>query len=102
MSDSELLAAGASGAGERFAVFYRRHVREVLLFCARRGLPAEDAADLTGEVFAAALHGRKRFVSHKGSASGWLLGIAAHKLADRARRWSREQSANRMLATIEL
>lgn len=89
---------------ETFAVFYRRHVEAVVRFFARRRVEAPDAADLTAEVFAAALIARRRYREDAGNARSWLLGIAAHKLADRGRLWAREQSACQRLGleAIEL
>jgi DNA-directed RNA polymerase specialized sigma24 family protein len=55
-TDAELLRATPTEI-EAFGVFYRRHVKWVLGFLARRLNDAESAADLTSEVFAAALLG---------------------------------------------
>jgi RNA polymerase sigma-70 factor (ECF subfamily) len=82
---------------EAFAVFYRRHVQTVLRLCARRRLNAAEAADVTAETFAAALLARRRYRAELGAARAWLLGIAANKLADHARRLAREQRAQRRL-----
>ena len=51
-SDDELLASLQPGS---FAVFYRRHVEDLVAFFMRRTRNAELAADLTAETFAAAL-----------------------------------------------
>src|ERR687891_595047 len=77
-SDEELLASFEPGS---FAVFYRRHVEDLVAFFMRRTRNAELAADLTAETFAAALVARARFDPGRGSASAWLFGIALHKLA---------------------
>src|ERR671914_366839 len=53
-SDDELLASLEPGS---FAVFYRRHVEDLVAFFMRRTRDAELAADLTAETFAAALGG---------------------------------------------
>jgi RNA polymerase sigma factor (sigma-70 family) len=82
-SDAELLAA--TDDPEAFALFYRRHVRHVMAFCAR-GASAADVGDLVSEVFATALVHRRRYDPVRGSGDAWLLGIAAHKLADARRR----------------
>jgi RNA polymerase sigma factor (sigma-70 family) len=81
-----------------FAVFYRRHVEAVLRFCARRGLAASEAADVTAETFATALRSRDAYRPELGTGRAWLLGIAAHRLADGARRSAREQRTQRRLA----
>jgi RNA polymerase sigma factor (sigma-70 family) len=95
--DDAALLAAAEGAGEAFAVFYRRHVDVVLRVCARRGLSATEAADVTAETFVAALRARRRYRPRAGSARSWLLGIASHKLADDARRRARDSRALRGL-----
>jgi RNA polymerase sigma factor (sigma-70 family) len=93
-SDEALLAA-ARADGDAFAEFYRRYAPALLGYFARRAGNAELAADLTAETFAAALAGLARFNPRRGSAAGWLFGIARHQLAralehgrleDRARR----------------
>jgi RNA polymerase sigma factor (sigma-70 family) len=95
-NDAALLAA-QDDPGETFAVFYRRHVEVVLRVCARRGLDAAAAGDVTAETFAAALLHRRRFRPESGAARAWLLGIAAHKIADHERRSRREDRARRRL-----
>ena len=95
--NDELLLIERDRPEDAFAVFYRRHVQTVLRLCARRGLNAAEAADVTAETFAAALLARRRYRADVGAARGWLLGIAANKLADRARRLAREHRAQRRL-----
>jgi RNA polymerase sigma factor (sigma-70 family) len=101
--DAALLGA-RERAEEAFSVFYRRHVGAVLRFCGRRGLSAADAADVTAETFVAALKARHRFRPQGESAQAWLLGIAAHKAAERGRRGWRERRVHDRLAlqSIEL
>src|SRR5829696_1669680 len=93
-SDDELLASLEPGS---FAVFYRRHVEDLVAFFMRRTRNAELAADLTAETFAAALVARARFDPGRGSASAWLFGIALHKLARVERREAAERRARRRL-----
>src|ERR671915_1956148 len=93
-SDDELLASLEPGS---FAVFYRRHVEDLVAFFMRRTRDAELAADLTAETFAAALVARARFDPGRGSASGWLFGIALNKLARVERREAAERRARRRL-----
>ncbi len=69
-----------------FTQIYDQHVTRVYRYLlARTGVPAE-AEDLTAETFRAALEGYSRFRPEHGSAAGWLVGIARHKLADHYRR----------------
>ena len=57
-SDDELLASREPGS---FAVFYRRHVEDLVAFFQGRTHDPEAAADLTAETFAAAMVARERF-----------------------------------------
>jgi DNA-directed RNA polymerase specialized sigma24 family protein len=83
-SDAQLLALTPRDP-DAFAAFYRRHVRAVLGFVARRAAPA-DVGDLVAEVFATALVSCRRYDPSRGAAGAWLIGIATHKLADANRR----------------
>lgn len=83
-TDAELLAATPKDP-DAFALFYRRHVRNVIAFCTRRMAPGE-VADVVSEVFATALVYRKRFDPARGPAGAWLNGIAANKIAQAQRR----------------
>jgi RNA polymerase sigma factor (sigma-70 family) len=96
-TDEELLAARGS---QEFAMFYRRYAPEVLRYFARRVRDPEAAADLTAETFAAAVVARRRFRPDRGSAAGWLYGIAGHKLADFQRRGYLEDRARRELGMV--
>lgn len=55
MEDARLLEATAAGDRDAYAAFYRRHLPRVVAFTLRATGDPELAADLTGEVFAAAL-----------------------------------------------
>lgn len=78
-------------------MFYDRFEREVLAFFYRATRRADIAADLTAEVFAAALESVRSFNPHLGSARGWLFGIARHELADLWDRGRVEDRARRRL-----
>lgn len=98
MSDEELLAATRAGQADAFAVFFARHGEGLVGFVRRRVGSAELAADLTAEVFAAAL-----IATHRGHASevpdgrAWLRGIARHKVADSYRDGHASDAALRQL-----
>lgn len=95
-SDEELLEA-TGGEPAAFAVFYRRYAR-VVLGCAMRRLgDAELAADVTSEVFAAALEASDRFDASRGSARSWLFGILANQVGSAARRRAADVRARRRL-----
>lgn len=80
--DDDLLTGFAAGDPEAFVAFYRRHLAAVLGYFLRRTGDAELTADLTAEVFAAALLAAERYRPGEEPALAWLYGIAAHKLAD--------------------
>src|SRR5579859_2130116 len=95
-SDEELLAR-ATDEPEAFAVFYDRFERRILAFLSRATGQADVAADLTAEVFAAALVGTSGFRPELGSAPAWLFGIARHQLARARKRGQVEDRARRRL-----
>lgn len=104
MKDAELIAATARGDADAFAALYRRHLPRVLAFALRATGDRELAADLAGEVFAAALAASRRYRPEHESAAPWLLGIAHNKLRESRRRGRIENAARRRLgfATLEL
>jgi RNA polymerase sigma factor (sigma-70 family) len=79
-SDAEILAA-TSRDPEAFALFYRRYERLLLMYMLRRTGDPEVAADLTAEVFAAALRAAGRYRPHAPTATAWLLTIAQRTLS---------------------
>jgi RNA polymerase sigma-70 factor (ECF subfamily) len=81
-SDGALLLATS---GEAFGVFYRRHLPWVLSWLMGRVNDRELAADLAGEVFAAALKGRRSFDAEHPTAEPWLQTIARNVLIDSMR-----------------
>lgn len=95
-SDAELLELAATDA-RAFGLFYDRFEAELLAFLYRATGRADIAADLTAEVFAAALQTRSGFDPRLGSARAWLFGIARHELADTWRRGRVEDRARRGL-----
>jgi RNA polymerase sigma factor (sigma-70 family) len=95
-SDAELLVLTRADP-QAFGVFYDRFERDVLGFFIRATARADLAADLTAEVFAAALSSAARFRPELGSARAWLFGIARHELADAWERGRVEDRARRRL-----
>ncbi len=96
--DDQLLDAFVKGNPDAFVAFYRRHLESMLAFFLRRTNDPELTADLTAEVFAAALLAGRRFRTGEKPALAWLYGIAAHKLADSRRRGKVEVRARKRLA----
>jgi len=72
-----------------FEAFYRRHVRSVTGFVARRVTDPHLVDDLTTEVFLAAIEGADSFQPSRGSESAWLFGIARNVLATERRQAAR-------------
>lgn len=97
-SDEELLRRHAAGDPDAFVAYYRRNLAAILAFFLRRTRDAELTADLTAEVFAAALLAAPRFQVGDTPARAWLYGIAAHKLSDSRRRGRVEDHARRRLS----
>lgn len=95
-TDEELLSRTA-GDSEAFGAFYDRYEAAVLAFFWRATRRSDLAADLTAETFAAALASIGRFDSRRGTAKGWLFGIARHELADTWERGRVEDQARRRL-----
>lgn len=86
MDDAALLAATAAGDADAFAAFYRRHLPLVVGFCLHTTREREAAADLTGEVFAAALAAAGRYRRQHETAVPWLIGITQNKIRESQRR----------------
>ncbi|MGH2908548.1 MAG: RNA polymerase sigma factor, partial [Solirubrobacteraceae bacterium] len=91
-SDTVLLHESRSDA-TAFAVFYDRYERAVVGYLARRVRDPELVADLTAEVFAAALGAAARYRAVEETAAGWVLTIAHNTLAKSARRRQVEAGA---------
>lgn len=96
-TDEELLAAICRRDGDAFTAFYRRHLPRVVAYLIRETRDHELAADLTAEVFAAALVGARQYKPKHDSAFPWLLGIARNTLAASRRRGRVEARARRRL-----
>src|ERR1700733_6628855 len=96
--DAALLAAYVAGDADAFVALYRRRLAAVIQFFMRRTGNAEVSADLTGEVFAAALQSARSYDPASGPVLAWLYGIAGHKLADSHRRGRVEDDARRRVS----
>lgn len=69
-----------------FEVFYREHVDGLQRFVARRVGERERAADLTAEIFLAAIESAHGYRPGDGTPRAWLYGIARLLVANDARR----------------
>lgn len=79
--------------------FYREHIEAVQRFVARRVESPEDAADLTGDVFLAAIHASRAYRGEAAAPRAWLFGIARRVVASHHRSTARAvRAAGRIYA----
>jgi RNA polymerase sigma factor (sigma-70 family) len=94
-SDEELLVAG--GAHE-FALLYERRYPLIRGYLRRRvGSHPDLVLDLVAETFARALERREQFDPQRGSAVGWLVGIAHHLMLEAGRKGRVADASRRRL-----
>ncbi|HVY78234.1 MAG TPA: sigma-70 family RNA polymerase sigma factor [Solirubrobacterales bacterium] len=74
-----------------FEAFYREHVEGLQDFIARRVGERERAADLTAEIFLAAIESADGYRPGRGTPRAWLYGIARLVIANDARRRNAER-----------
>jgi RNA polymerase sigma factor (sigma-70 family) len=87
---------------EIFEAFYRQHFGAIQGFIARRVGDRERAADLTAEVFLAAIGAAHRYRPGRGAPKAWLYGIARTVVAADRRRAGREQAGAQRLRASTL
>jgi RNA polymerase sigma factor (sigma-70 family) len=87
---------------EIFEVFYRQHIEEIQGFVTRRVVDPERAADLTAEVFLAAISGAHRYRPARGAPKAWLYGIARTVVAADRRQVARQQTGEERLRATAL
>jgi RNA polymerase sigma factor (sigma-70 family) len=87
---------------EAFEGFYREHVEALQRFIARRVASPEIAADLTAEVFLAAIEAASSYNPARGAARPWLFGIARHRIADSYRAAAKEDRTRSAIIGSEL
>jgi RNA polymerase sigma-70 factor (ECF subfamily) len=85
-----------------FEAFYREHVEAIQGFVARRIGDREQAADLTAEIFLAAIGAAHRYRPERGAPKAWLYGIAGKVVAADRRRTGRELARAERLRASEL
>lgn len=93
-TDAELLAACARDA-DAFALFYDRYEAAIAGYFLRRTSDPELTADLTAEVFAAALGAAARYRPEQPTAAVWLFTIARNTLIKSVRKGRVEAVARR-------
>jgi RNA polymerase sigma factor (sigma-70 family) len=99
-SDGELLAATHTEPAA-FAAFYDRYERAIVGYFMRRTANPELAADLTAEVFAAALGAAHRYRPQAVTAAPWLFTIAHNTLAKSRRKGRVDAAARKRLGIRE-
>jgi RNA polymerase sigma factor (sigma-70 family) len=77
-----------------FEAFYRDHVEAIMRFVTRRVDDPHLAADLTAEVFLAAIDGAATYRPAGGAPGAWLFGIARNVVSSEWRRAARERRAH--------
>src|SRR5262249_43273943 len=92
------MASGADGLGR----FYRGHVEAVQRFVARRVDDPYLAADLTADVFVAAIESASSYRRSRGEPVAWLFGIARNVVARERRRSAKELRATTRVRGREL
>jgi RNA polymerase sigma factor (sigma-70 family) len=92
-----LVARVANRDEAAFNALYATYLPLILRWTLRETHDRELAADLTAEVFAAAMLAAPRYRPQSGSVGAWLIGIAANKLRESMRRKRIEDSARRRL-----
>ena len=92
-----LLLRAAAGDRTAFADLYRANATRVAAFFYRRTFCPDTSAELTAETFARAIGAAHRFDVSKGTATGWLFGIANKVLLEWIRKGSAARKASRRL-----
>jgi len=93
--------AAISGIGrdpDAFEAFYREHVERVQRFVARRVNDPQLVADLTADVFLAAIHSADGYRPERGSPTGWLYGVARNVVLSERRRQAKEHRARQRIS----
>lgn len=83
---------------DAFEAFYREHREAVQRFVARRVADPHLAADLTADVFLAAIDGSGKYRPDRGSPGGWLMGVARHVVSAEFRRQGRQRDLVRRIS----
>lgn len=81
-----------------FEAFYREHIEKVQRLIARRVDDPLLAADLTAEVFLAAIDSAHSYRPGRGTPTGWLFGIAQNVVSAERRKQARELRANQRIS----
>ncbi|HEX6196343.1 MAG TPA: sigma-70 family RNA polymerase sigma factor [Jiangellaceae bacterium] len=91
-ADAEIAEAFRHGDDLALARVYRRYASLVHTVALRALNNADEAAEVTQQVFIAAWQSRERYSPAGGTLAGWLMGITRHKIADA---WSARERQRR-------
>ena len=89
-TDAELTVGFAHGDESCLQEVFRRSAPLIYTIAYRALGSSTDGEEITQEVFVSAWRARGNYQAEKGSLSGWLIGIARHRIADRQRARGRE------------
>ncbi|MFB8210976.1 MULTISPECIES: RNA polymerase sigma factor [unclassified Streptomyces] len=95
---SEEGPAAAARDPDLFEEFYRRHFDAITRFVARRVTDPHTVADVTAEVFLAAIDSADSYRPGRGSETAWLYGIARNLVGAEARRTARQAALGARIA----
>jgi RNA polymerase sigma factor (sigma-70 family) len=92
LTDAELLRLVQARDGPALETLYQRCLPSVWRYVyARLGRDTHAAEDVVSETFLAAVRAAATLLPDSGTVTGWLIGIARHKLADRRRSQERAE-----------
>jgi RNA polymerase sigma-70 factor, ECF subfamily len=89
-SEAELRVGFARGDEACLQEVFRRSAPLIYTIAYRTLGSSSDGEEITQEVFVSAWRARGNYQPEKGSLSGWLIGIARHRIADRQRARGRD------------
>jgi RNA polymerase sigma-70 factor, ECF subfamily len=89
-SEAELRVGFARGDEACLQEVFRRSAPLIYTIAYRALGSSTDGEEITQEVFVSAWRARGNYQPEKGSLSGWLIGVARHRIADRQRARGRD------------
>lgn len=89
-TEADLRGGFEQGDEDCLQEVFRRSAPLIYTIAYRALGSSTDGEEITQEVFVSAWRGRGNYQPEKGSLSGWLIGIARHRIADRQRARGRD------------
>jgi RNA polymerase sigma-70 factor (ECF subfamily) len=83
---------------DAFSSFYLAHLERVQRFVSRRVSDPQLAADLTAEVFLAAVESADSYRAERGAPEAWLIGVARNVINNEFRRMTRDREITRRIS----